>query len=65
MFLKDCWYMAAWAHELDPGKLIGRTLLEEPVLLYRGESGAAIALDNRCCQPGAPVPAGAGSGRCC
>src|SRR4051794_28359263 len=26
MFLKDCWYVAAWGHELDGGKLIGRTL---------------------------------------
>ena len=29
MFLKNCWYMAGWGRELDDGKLIGRTLLEE------------------------------------
>ena len=64
MFLKDCWYMAAWAAELDEGKLIGRTLLEEPVLLYRGESGAAVVLDNRCCHRGALLSNGRREGDC-
>ena len=64
MFLKNCWYMAGWSHELDDGRLIGRTLLEEPVLLYRGESGAAIALDNRCCHRGALLSIGRREGDC-
>ena len=64
MFLMDCWYMAAWAHELDQGKLIGRTLLELPVLLYRGESGTAVALDNRCCHRGALLSNGRREGDC-
>ena len=46
-FLLNCWYVAAWDHELIGGKLLGRTLLEEPVLLYKGDSGRAVALDNR------------------
>ncbi len=54
-FLKNCWYVAAWDHELIDGKLMTRTLLEEPVLLYRGESGKAVALDNRCCHRGAKL----------
>jgi len=29
----NCWYMAAWDHELIDGKLLARTILEEPVLL--------------------------------
>ena len=64
MFLKNCWYMAGWAHELDEGRLIGRTLLEEPVLLYRGESGAVVALDNRCCHRGAYLSNGRREGDC-
>ena len=35
MFLKNCWYVAAWDHELIDGKMLARTLLEEPVLLYK------------------------------
>ena len=29
MFLKNCWYVAAWDHELIDGKLLARTILEE------------------------------------
>jgi len=57
-FLMNCWYMAAWDHELIDGKLVARTLLEEPVLLYRGESGRVVALDNRCCHRGAKLSNG-------
>ena len=40
-FLMNCWYVAAWDHELIDGKLMARTLLEQPVLLYKGDSGKA------------------------
>jgi hypothetical protein len=39
MFLKNCWYIGAWDHELIDGKLLRRVLLNEHVLMYRGESG--------------------------
>jgi hypothetical protein len=32
MFLKNCWYVAAWDYELIDGKLLARTLLGELVL---------------------------------
>ena len=38
MFLKNCWYVAAWDHELIDGKLLARTILEEAVLLRSGAS---------------------------
>ncbi len=63
-FLNQCWYVAAWAHELRPGALMTRTLLEQPLLLYRGESGAAVALDNRCCHRGAQLSNGRLEGDC-
>jgi len=53
MFLMNCWYVAAWDHELIDGKLLARTILEKPVLIYRGDSGRVAALDNRCCHRGA------------
>jgi len=57
-FLMDSWYMAAWDHELIDGKLVARTILEEPVLLYKGDSGRVVALDNRCCHRGAKLSNG-------
>ena len=43
MFLKNCWYVAAWAHELIDGRMLPRTLLEEPVLLFKSEGGKVVA----------------------
>ena len=57
-FLMNTWYVAAWDHELAGGKLLARTLLEKPVLLYRGDSGRVVALDNRCCHRGAKLSNG-------
>ena len=58
MFLMNCWYVAAWDHELIDGKLLARTILGKPVLLYKGESGRVVALDNRCCHRGAKLSNG-------
>jgi vanillate O-demethylase monooxygenase subunit len=57
-FLRNCWYVAAWDYELIDGKLLARTILDEPVLLYKGESGRVVALENRCCHRGAPLSMG-------
>jgi phenylpropionate dioxygenase-like ring-hydroxylating dioxygenase large terminal subunit len=57
-FLMNTWYVAAWDHELIDGKLLARTLLEKPVLLYKGDSGRVVALDNRCCHRGAKLSNG-------
>ncbi len=53
MFLKNTWYVAAWDHELNDGRLLRRTLLEEHVLLYKGDSGRVVALSDRCPHRGA------------
>ena len=58
MFLKNCWYVAAWDHELIDGRLMHRTLLGEHVLLYRGESGVVVALNDRCPHRGALLSRG-------
>ena len=58
MFLRNCWYVAALDHELIDGKLLGRMLLGEHVLLYRGESGKVIALNDRCPHRGAKLSRG-------
>ena len=45
-------------HELIDGKLLSRTLLGEHVLLYRGESGNVVALNDRCPHRGALLSQG-------
>lgn len=63
-YLLNCWYVAAWAHELIDGRLMARTILDQPVLLYKGDSGAVVALDDRCCHRGARLSSGRLEGDC-
>ena len=44
MFLYNAWYVAARSQELDGG-LLGRTILNQPVVLFRGADGAVAALE--------------------
>lgn len=64
IFLRNCWYVAAWAHEVPAGVKLARTILEKPVVVYRGDSGRFVALDDRCCHRGAPLSMGRIEGDC-
>ena len=57
MFLKNCWYVAAWNHELGDASL-ARTLLGEPVVFFRDADGAPAALEDRCSHRSAPLSNG-------
>lgn len=46
-FLRNAWYVAAWASEIER-KLFHRTLLGVPVVMYRREDGAVTAMHDRC-----------------
>jgi phenylpropionate dioxygenase-like ring-hydroxylating dioxygenase large terminal subunit len=56
--LRNTWYMAAWADELGPDTLIGRTLLGEAVVLFRDRAGVAHAIGDRCPHRFAPLHLG-------
>lgn len=56
-YLLERWYAAAWSHELT-SRLMARTLLDEPVLMYRLESGEPVALSDRCPHRFAPLHSG-------
>jgi len=58
MFLRNYWYVAAWDREVVRKKLMRRTLLGEPVVLFRREDGTPAALEDRCCHRHAPLSAG-------
>ena len=57
MFIKNAWYVAAWADEVTD-KPVARRILNEPVVLFRDERGAAAALLDMCCHRGAPLSCG-------
>jgi phenylpropionate dioxygenase-like ring-hydroxylating dioxygenase large terminal subunit len=57
MFIRNAWYVAAWADEITD-KPMARRICDEPVVLYRDVSGRAAALIDMCCHRGAPLSVG-------
>lgn len=63
-FLRNTWYIAAWQNEVGSGSLFPRTILNEPVLLYRKQDGAIAAIGDRCPHRFAPLHLGQLHGDC-
>jgi phenylpropionate dioxygenase-like ring-hydroxylating dioxygenase large terminal subunit len=61
MFVRNCWYMIAWDYEIPTeqanGHIFTRTVLGEPIVVYRTSSGL-VALADRCVHRGAPLSKG-------
>lgn len=54
---RNQWYVAAYSHEVTDQPL-ARTLLDEPVVLFRDEAGTPAALFDRCPHRGMPLAGG-------
>lgn len=48
-----CWYAVAFSHELKRGAVLERRLAGEELVLFRGNSGRAVAMDAWCPHMGA------------
>lgn len=57
-FLRNCWYVATWAQDLEAEKPLARTILDIPVVLFRDENGVAKAVHDRCPHRFAPLSMG-------
>ena len=57
MFLRNYWYVAAWADEVsrDP---VGFILLNEPIVVFRSTDGTPVALEDRCAHRRLPLSKG-------
>ncbi|MBX9612362.1 MAG: aromatic ring-hydroxylating dioxygenase subunit alpha [Burkholderiales bacterium] len=67
LWLKNCWYVIAWGHEVPPAdsaELFHRTVLGEPILVYRTADGGLVAMEDRCCHRHAPLSKGRREGDC-
>lgn len=47
-FLQNAWYMAGWADEIEPGKMLHRKLLDQPIVFFRRSDGKPAALYDLC-----------------
>lgn len=57
-FIRQSWYVAAWNHEVSAQGLLARTLLNEPLVLFRQQDGRVVALSDRCPHRAAPLSQG-------
>jgi phenylpropionate dioxygenase-like ring-hydroxylating dioxygenase large terminal subunit len=57
MFLRDHWYVGAWSDEVGLTPL-ARTLLGEPIVLFRKGDGRIVALEDRCAHRRLPLSMG-------
>lgn len=57
-FIRDAWYCAGLAKDVEPGALKPITILGEAVVLYRKADGVAAALSDRCPHRFAPLSRG-------
>lgn len=67
-FLREMWYYAVPSKSLKRGKMQGKTMLGEPVLLGRDADGIAFALRDICPHQAVPLSDGSFDGRevsCC
>lgn len=58
MWVRNAWYVVAWTHELEPGRILARTVVDQPLALYRTGDGAIVAFEDRCCHRFAPLTMG-------
>ncbi len=64
MFIRNCWYVVAWDHEVPVDGLFARTVIGEPLVLHRTGAGEIVALEDRCCHRLAPLSKGRKEGDC-
>ena len=58
MFVKNCWYVAAWSSEVTDSGMTSLSIANEPLLLYRTSGGEVVVLEDRCCHRQAPLSRG-------
>jgi phenylpropionate dioxygenase-like ring-hydroxylating dioxygenase large terminal subunit len=57
MYARNHWYAAGLSSELDLG-ILARTILDEPIVMYRTDAGEVIALEDRCSHRNVPLSLG-------
>ncbi len=57
-YVRNAWYVAGWAHELETDEPYAITILEERIVIWRSGRGAIHALEDRCVHRMAPLSLG-------
>jgi phenylpropionate dioxygenase-like ring-hydroxylating dioxygenase large terminal subunit len=57
-YVRNAWYVAAWSDGIADGQLVARTIMDEPIVLYRKANGEVAAIEDRCAHRFAPLHMG-------
>src|SRR5580692_10790633 len=57
-YVRNAWYVAAWSDSLLDGQLVARTIMNEPIVVYRKADGGVAAIEDRCAHRFAPLSMG-------
>ena len=57
-YLRNTWYVASWSADLPQGELVGRTICEQPIVLYRCLDASPAAIVDQCAHRFAPLSRG-------
>jgi vanillate O-demethylase monooxygenase subunit len=60
-YVRNGWYAAGWSSDFGDG-ILGRTFLDEPVVLFRTCGGDAVVLSGRCAHRAYPLALGTRAG---
>lgn len=58
MYVKNCWYVAAWHYEIVDQALFKCTILNQPIVVYLKDDGQYVAMEDRCCHRALPLSMG-------
>lgn len=58
MYVRNCWYVAAWDYEVPSNGILARSIANEPLVFYRTSEGKAVVFEDRCCHRHAPLSEG-------
>lgn len=58
MFVRNCWYVAGWSHDLAQGERLALRIAGTPLLFYRKQDSSIVALEDRCAHRHAPLSLG-------
>lgn len=58
MFVRNCWYAIAWAEDIGHLQAIARTVIGEPLVLFRTSKGRIVAIEDRCAHRRMPLSPG-------
>jgi phenylpropionate dioxygenase-like ring-hydroxylating dioxygenase large terminal subunit len=57
-YIRNAWYVAAWADELALERPVGVCILNEPIVIWRNARGDLTAFEDRCVHRSAPLSLG-------